>query len=67
MAGHQNEKIAQLPYPTAAALESSAPESLDEPEPLPFCQHLLGITFLAENWEDDLPLELFESEDSFQP
>ncbi len=30
------------------------------PEPLPFGKNLLGITFLADNWEDDLPLEVFE-------
>jgi prevent-host-death family protein len=31
-----------------------------EPKPLPFGQHLLGITFLADDWEDDIPLEMFE-------
>lgn len=37
-------------------IESPAPE----PKRLPFGQNLLGITFLADDWEDDLPLEMFE-------
>ena len=49
----QDDKIANTD-------EQSAP-----PEPLPFGQNLLGITFLADDWEDDLPLELFEGDDSF--
>jgi len=31
-----------------------------EPEPLPFGQNLLGIAFLSDDWEDDIPLEAFE-------
>ena len=34
-----------------------------EPEPLPFGQNLLGIEFLAEDWEKDIPLEWFEDEE----
>ncbi len=37
-------------------IESPAPK----PKRLPFGQNLLGITFLADDWEDDLPLEMFE-------
>lgn len=53
MAETQDDKIANTD-------EQSAP-----PEPLPYGQNLLGITFLADDWEDDLPLELFEGDDSF--
>ena len=34
-----------------------------EPKPLPFGQNLLGIEFLSEDWEQDLPLELFENDE----
>jgi prevent-host-death family protein len=34
-----------------------------EPEPLPFGQNLLGIEFLAEDWEKDIPLEWFEDDE----
>jgi len=34
--------------------------------PLPFGQNLLGITFLADDWEKDLPLELFENAEEDQ-
>jgi len=34
-----------------------------EPEPLPFGQNLLGIEFLADDWEKDIPLEWFEDEE----
>ena len=30
------------------------------PEPLPFGQNLLGIKFLAEDWEKDIPPEWFD-------
>jgi antitoxin (DNA-binding transcriptional repressor) of toxin-antitoxin stability system len=32
------------------------------PDPLPFGQNLLGIEFLSEEWEKDIPLEWFEDE-----
>jgi prevent-host-death family protein len=32
-------------------------------EILPFGQNLLGITFLADDWEKDLPIELFENDE----
>jgi prevent-host-death family protein len=31
-----------------------------EREPLPFGQNLLGIEFLSNDWEKDIPLEWFE-------
>jgi antitoxin (DNA-binding transcriptional repressor) of toxin-antitoxin stability system len=34
-----------------------------EPDPLPFGQNLLGIEFLADDWEKDIPLEWFEDEE----
>jgi prevent-host-death family protein len=46
------------PVARLSALPSARP--LAEPEPLPFGQNLLGIKLLSENWEDDLPSELFE-------
>jgi prevent-host-death family protein len=52
--------IAKAGKPLARLMPLAAPEKLAEPEPLPFGQKLLGITFLAEDWEDDLPLEMFE-------
>jgi prevent-host-death family protein len=32
-------------------------------EILPFGQNLLGITFMADDWEKDLPIELFENDE----
>ncbi len=32
-------------------------------ERLPFGQNLLGITFMADDWEKDIPLEWFEDEE----
>ena len=32
-------------------------------EPLPFGQNLLGIEFLSDDWEKDIPLEWFEDEE----
>lgn len=46
------------PFARLSALQEIAPN--EEPKPLPFGQHLLGITFLADDWEDDLPSEMFE-------
>ena len=31
-----------------------------EPDPLPFGKNLLGIEFLCEDWEKDIPLDWFE-------
>lgn len=46
------------PIARLSALQEVAPAM--EPKPLPFGENLLGITFLAEDWEEDLPLEIFE-------
>jgi prevent-host-death family protein len=41
-----------------------AVKSEDEaPEPLPFGQNLLGIEFLSEDWDKDLPPEWFEGDE----
>jgi prevent-host-death family protein len=37
-------------------------DQLSEKEPLPFGQNLLGITFLADDWEKDIPPEYFLGE-----
>jgi len=52
--------IAKAGKPVArlSALQETA--SPAEPEPLPFGQNLLGIAFLSDDWEDDIPLEAFE-------
>jgi prevent-host-death family protein len=52
--------IAKAGKPMARIVPLAAVRKVDEPEPLPFGQNLLGITFLADDWEDDLPLEMFE-------
>jgi len=36
-------------------------------KPLPFGQNLLGIEFLSEDWEKDIPLEWFEDENQEHP
>jgi|SRR5580658_7549664 prevent-host-death family protein len=38
-------------------------EEAAEPKKIPFGQNLLGITFIADDWEKDLPLEWFEGSD----
>jgi prevent-host-death family protein len=35
--------------------------TVSEPEPLPFGKNLLGITFIADDFYEDIPPELFES------
>jgi hypothetical protein len=35
-----------------------------EPEPLPFGKNLLGITFISDDFYEDLPPDLFENGDS---
>jgi prevent-host-death family protein len=34
------------------------------PEPLPFGKNLLGITFISDDFYEDLPPELFENSDN---
>jgi prevent-host-death family protein len=41
-----------------------------DPEPAPlrkFGQNLLGITFMADEWEDDIPLSYFQDEGTENP
>ena len=44
-----------------ARLTPLAAVPVPEPEPLPFGKNLLGITFLADDWDDDLPPEFWEN------
>jgi prevent-host-death family protein len=46
------------PMARLSAVVSSNPAT--DADELPFGQNLLGITFLADDWERDLPLETFE-------
>jgi antitoxin (DNA-binding transcriptional repressor) of toxin-antitoxin stability system len=46
------------PLARLSAFQEAAPAV--EPKALPFGENLLGITFLAADWEDDVPLEMFE-------
>jgi prevent-host-death family protein len=55
--------IAKAGKPMAVLTPIPSEESTPEPEPLPFGQNLLGITFLSEDWEEDLPESLFENAD----
>jgi prevent-host-death family protein len=52
--------IAKAGKPMAVLSAIHVEELVQEPEPLPFGQNLLGITFLSEDWEEDLPENLFE-------
>ena len=65
MAETQDDKIANADETSAPPLPPFASDFASEP--LPFGQNLLGITFLADDWDDDLPLEMFEGDDSFKP
>jgi prevent-host-death family protein len=44
-----------------------AVETSNESQPLPFGQNLLGVTFLSDHWEEDIPLEYFQDEDKENP
>jgi prevent-host-death family protein len=52
--------IAKAGKPVARLSALPVAQQVAEPEPLPFGQNLLGITFLADDWEDDIPLEYFQ-------
>jgi prevent-host-death family protein len=52
--------IAKAGKPMAKLVASAPPQTALEPEPLPFGQNLLGIEFLSDDWEKDLPSEWFE-------
>lgn len=49
------------------SVPSGAPDAATAPVPLPFGQNVLGITFLSDDWEDDIPLEYFEDEGKVNP
>ncbi len=53
--------IAKSGQPLARLVALSSSGKSAEPEPLPFGQNLLGISFLSPDWEDDLPPEIFEN------
>jgi len=55
--------IAKAGNPMARLLPMAEKKKVLEPEPLPFGQNLLGIEFLADDWEKDIPLEWFEDEE----
>jgi prevent-host-death family protein len=59
-AGGEEIVIAKAGKPLARLMPLAAREQTADPEPLPFGQNLLGITFLSDDWEDDLPPEMFE-------
>jgi prevent-host-death family protein len=50
--------IAKAGKPMARLIAVPAEE--DAREPLPFGQNLLGIEFLSDDWEKDIPIEWFE-------
>jgi prevent-host-death family protein len=52
--------IAKAGKPTAMLIPIPVKAPSTEPAPLPFGKNLLGITVLADDWEEDLPLEMFE-------
>jgi len=55
--------IAKAGKPMAVLTALRTEEPVHEPEPLPFGQNLLGITFLSDDWEEDLPEDLFQDPD----
>jgi prevent-host-death family protein len=52
--------IAKAGQPMARLIAMPAKENDQEPY-REFGQNILGITFLSDDWEDDLPLEMFEN------
>jgi prevent-host-death family protein len=56
--------IAKAGKPMARLLAVANHDS--EPEPLPFGLNLLGIEFLSDDWEKDIPLEWFEDQEEDQ-
>jgi prevent-host-death family protein len=54
--------IAKAGKPMARLSQISVEKTESEPPPLPFGQNLLGIEFLSDDWEKDIPLEWFEDE-----
>jgi prevent-host-death family protein len=56
--------IAKAGKPMARLSPVSEPGNNSEPEPLPFGKNLLGITYIADDFDDPLPPELFEEGES---
>ena len=56
--------IAKAGKPMAKLTPVSERENGTESEPLPFGKNLLGITYIADDFYDDLPPELFEDGES---
>ena len=52
--------IAKSGKPMALLTAMPVEKKVMEPERLPFGQNLLGIEFLSDDWEKDIPLEWFE-------
>jgi prevent-host-death family protein len=55
--------IAKAGKPMAKLSPIAVKKTELEPPPLPFGQNLLGIEFLSDDWEEDIPLEWFEDEE----
>jgi prevent-host-death family protein len=56
--------IAKAGKPMARLVAVEVKPVATEPEPLPFGKNLLGITFISDDFYEDLPPELFENGDS---
>jgi prevent-host-death family protein len=56
--------IAKAGKPMARLVPPAAEPAATEPEALPFGKNLLGITFISDDFYEDLPPELFENGDS---
>jgi prevent-host-death family protein len=57
--------IAKAGKPLARLMPLAAPEKVEPDSPKiyrTFGDNVLGITFLADDWEEDIPLEYFENE-----
>jgi prevent-host-death family protein len=59
--------IAKAGMPMARLLPLIEKKTALESESLPFGQNLLGITFLSDDWEKDIPLEYFQDEGKENP
>jgi prevent-host-death family protein len=56
--------IAKAGKPMAKLSPVAAKKKASGPEPLPFGKNLLGITFISDDFYEDLPPELFENGES---
>lgn len=56
--------IAKAGRPMAKLVAITNRENATEPEPLPFGKNLLGITYIADDFDDELPPELSEEGES---